>query len=223
MSQLLRLYERNKYFRALLQKLGFMGEGQTEIYSERFIEYPWAFRNLDQKITRILDVGSTGSYFPLALACLGHEVYVIDIRVYEYRSLHPNLKDIIGDIRHTEFPDNFFDAVTAISTIEHIGLGRYGDPLDKEGDKKAIKEIKRILKPKGKLLLSVPYGKSAITKLNRVYDANQLQSILKGFKIEREDYFFKKNKFWHSVSKEYLANIESPTITKGIACIKAVK
>jgi SAM-dependent methyltransferase len=223
MSQLLRLYERNKYFRGLLQKLGFEGEGQTEISSERFIEYPWAFKNLEQKNTKILDVGSTGSYFPLALACLGHKVYVIDIRPYEYRSHHPNLKDIIGDIRHTEFPDNFFDAVTAISTIEHIGLGRYGDPLDKEGDKKATQEIRRILKPKGKLLLTVPYGKPAVTKLNRVYDANKLQSILKDFKIEHEDYFFKKSKCWYSVTKEYLANVESSTITKGIACIKAVK
>jgi len=199
-----------------------MGEGQTDISSERFIEYPWVFKNLGSKTSKVLDVGSTGSYFPLALACLGYKVYVIDVRPYEYRSLHPNLKDVIGDIRHTQFSNNFFDVVTAISTIEHIGLGRYGDPIDKEGDKRAVREIKRILKPKGKLLLTVPYGKPAITQLNRVYDANRLRYLLEDFKIEREDYFF-KTKCWYSVSKEYLVNVESSTITKGLACIKAVK
>lgn len=71
MSQLLRLYERNKYFRALVQKMGVRGAGYTDISSERFIEYSWSFINLEEKTGRILDVGSTGSYFPLALACLG--------------------------------------------------------------------------------------------------------------------------------------------------------
>jgi SAM-dependent methyltransferase len=223
MSQLLRLYERSKYLRAIAQKLGLRGAGYADISSERFIAYPWAFINLDEKTGRILDVGSTGSYFPLALVCLGYEVYTFDVRPYEYSFLLPNLKNITGDIRHTEFPNDFFKTVTAISTIEHIGLGRYGDPIDSRGDKEAINEIKRILMRGGELLLTVPYGRPAVTQLHRVYDAVQLQSILKDFKIKSENYFLKKTSYWIRVSKEDLTHVDSKKDTKGIACIKASK
>lgn len=223
MFQLLRLYERNKYFRALAQKLGLRGAGYTNISSERFIEYSWAFINLNEKTGRILDVGSTGSSFPLALACLGYEVYTLDIRQYEYSFPLPNLKSTTGDIKQTDFPNDFFKTVTAISTIEHIGLGRYKDPIDHEGDKKAINEIKRILMKDGMLLLTVPYGKPAVSQLHRVYSAVQLESILKDLKIESENYFLKKTVYWIHVSKEDLANVDSKKDVKGIACIKAKK
>ncbi len=223
MFHLLHLYERNKYFRALAQKLGLRGSGYTDISSERFIEYSWAFINLGEKPARILDVGSTGSTFPLALACLGYEVYTFDVRPYEYSFPLPNLKNITGDIRNTKLPNDFFKTVTAISTIEHVGLGRYGDPIDREGDKKAIKEIERILMRNGKLLLTVPYGRPTVTQLHRVYNASQLQSMLKNFKIESEDYFLKKTGYWICVSKKDLTDVDSKKNVKGIACIKAIK
>ena len=45
--------------------------------------------------------------------------------------------------------------------IEHIGLGRYGDKFDYDGDLKAIKELKRVLAVGGNLLFVVPIGKEA--------------------------------------------------------------
>ena len=47
------------------------------------------------------------------------------------------------------FNDKFFDVVTAVSTIEHIGLGCYGDSIAPDGDKEATTEIKRVLKRGG--------------------------------------------------------------------------
>ena len=62
-------------------------------------------------------------------------------------------------IRKTDYPDNYFDAISCISTLEHIGVaGRYGSDDDPEGDAKTMHEIKRILKPGGILLTSLPYG-----------------------------------------------------------------
>ena len=46
--------------------------------------------------------------------------------------------------------------------IEHIGLGRYGDEMDPDGDLKAIDELKRVLSRKGDLLFVVPVGKPKI-------------------------------------------------------------
>jgi SAM-dependent methyltransferase len=116
------------------------------VINERIVDYSFVHQNigLDGK-GRILDVGCHGSKLVIELASLGYETYSID--GIEYPLQHPNFTFVQGDICKTPFPDDFFDAVTAVSTIEHIGLGRYEDPTYSNGDKKAVKEIKRILKP----------------------------------------------------------------------------
>lgn len=71
------------------------------------------------------------------------------------------------------FPADHFDAVVSLSAIEHIGLGHYGDPLDPDGDSKAVANIWRWLKPGGWFYFDVPYDPTGYrvqgTKC-RVYD-----------------------------------------------------
>lgn len=50
-----------------------------------------------------------------------------------------------------------FDAIVSLSAIEHIGLGHYGDPLDPDGDTKALANCWRWLKPGGWIYFDVPY------------------------------------------------------------------
>lgn len=61
-------------------------------------------------------------------------------------------------------------------TVEHIGLGRYGDPLDPDGDLKAIAELKRVLAVGGNLLFVVPVGGTAKIMFNahRIYTYGQI-------------------------------------------------
>jgi ubiquinone/menaquinone biosynthesis C-methylase UbiE len=55
-------------------------------------------------------------------------------------------------------------------TIEHIGLGRYGDSLDLDGDIKAINELQRITKQGGNILIVTPVGKQRIEfNAHRIY------------------------------------------------------
>jgi hypothetical protein len=46
--------------------------------------------------------------------------------------------------------------------LEHVGLGRYGDPLDPDGSIKASHELIRVLAPRGQLLLGVPIGRERV-------------------------------------------------------------
>ena len=63
-----------------------------------------------------------------------------------------------ADVLTYEFPVASFDAVVAISTIEHIGLSAYGgDPRDPEGDTHTMERIARWLRPRGFVYLDVPY------------------------------------------------------------------
>jgi Caenorhabditis protein of unknown function, DUF268. len=69
--------------------------------------------------------------------------------------------------------------------IEHIGLGRYGDPLDPDGDLKAISELQRVLAPEGDLLFVVPIGKPMIVfNAHRIYSYEQIAEYFSGFELK---------------------------------------
>jgi len=214
------VYDRNKYIRAIMKKLGFSRPMDLLIESPRIVEYPWILRNIPSK-GRILDVGSTGSQLPLMLAGLGYEVWTIDVRKYEYDDIIDDLNCVIGDIRETNFQDSFFDMVLAVSTIEHIGLGRYGDLTDNEGDMNAMKEIRRIMTDEGILLMTLPYGRLSVSSLHRVYDQSSLFVLLENFNIESIEYFQKTDLFWIKSSKEQVSDVDSSISEKAIACVKA--
>ena len=56
------------------------------------------------------------------------------------------------------FEDRSVSSLSCLHVAEHIGLGRYGDPLDPAGTTKAAAELARVLAPGGQLLFSGPVG-----------------------------------------------------------------
>jgi SAM-dependent methyltransferase len=77
-----------------------------------------------------------------------------------------------------------FDAAFSISAFEHDGLGRYGDPLNPDGDLDAMKKMKSILKPNGLLFLAVPIGNDTLVwNAHRVYGKTRLGKLLEGWKL----------------------------------------
>jgi hypothetical protein len=70
-------------------------------------------------------------------------------------------------------------------TIEHIGLGRYGDEIDPQGDIKSINELKRVLKPGGDLLFVTPVGRSRIEfNAHRIYSYEQITEYFFPFTLK---------------------------------------
>jgi SAM-dependent methyltransferase len=75
-----------------------------------------------------------------------------------------------------------FDAAFSISSFEHDGLGRYGDPLDPDGDLKAMQQMKELVKPGGLLYLAVPVGRDKVAfNAHRIYGRMRLPLLLFGW------------------------------------------
>lgn len=76
------------------------------------------------------------------------------------------------------------DAAISISSFEHDGLGRYGDPLDPEGDLKAMKKLLTQLESGGLAFVSVPIGRDALVwNAHRIYGHRRLPKLLSGWRV----------------------------------------
>ena len=160
--------------------------------NERQLEWPWVLEEAACQEGRgeALDVGSAGTEIPDKLNELGYAVTALDCRVSEDAPPSP-IRMVEGDIRSTDFPDGVFDLITCISTLEHIGVkGRYGVvEADPEGDRKAISEMLRILKPGGRILLTVPIGIRDFLPINKCYTLNRIQGLDKRLHMDKAQYF----------------------------------
>lgn len=143
----------------------------------------WAARILSQTKPEIhIDISSSLHFCSIVSA-------FIPVKFYDYRPAEIHLSNLTSDhadITSLPFEDNSVRSLSCMHTIEHIGLGRYGDPLDYDGDLKAIAELKRVLIYGGNLLFVVPIGITAKIMFNahRIYTYDQILSYFDGFEFE---------------------------------------
>lgn len=211
---------RNRVLRLLY---GLVVWNYREVTSERIVEVPWIFANLGlPRGARVLDFGCSESPVALELASLGYRVVGVDLRPYPMT--HPNLTVVQGDFLTRGFASGEFDAVVAISAVEHCGLGGYGEAAGVGGDRPVVEEMHRILRPGGRLLLTVPYGRAGRTSWYRVYDRASLAALLAGFRVVRTDYYRGLDRHgWQPVDAGDLDGVDSVTrgFVQGVACAAA--
>lgn len=197
--------------------------------NERIIEIPFAIDALAgmPKTSKVLDLGCMESVLPLFLAGLGFQVTGFDFRQYPYQV--PNFKFLQGSILDLPFEKGFFDAVTCVSTIEHIGIGFYSDPKDNlSADIKGMLEIKRVLKPGGLLILTVPFGKALMNKQQRIYDQQGLDKLVAGFSVNTIKFFkntqaVKGNNYWEEISAGQAESLRYASGTECVCCLSALR
>jgi hypothetical protein len=110
-----------------------------------------------------LDVGSRLDGF-IAHLLIFMEVEVLDIR--PSTRMIPNLRVNVGDAT-TDISVNQkqYDSVSSLHSLEHFGLGRYGDSIDSNGHVKGLRNIAAKVKSNGILYISFPIGKP-VTEFN---------------------------------------------------------
>lgn len=121
-----------------------------------FYQGCWAFRKIVQsRVKEHVDVGSQLDFVKYLSRLI--KVTFIDIRPLELPL--ENLECRTGSILALPYMDNSVRSLSTLHVIEHIGLGRYGDPLDHQGSIKAARELSRVLAPGGSLYLSTLVGR----------------------------------------------------------------
>jgi len=98
---------------------------------------------------------------------------------------------VLGDLLNADlFAPASFDVIVAISVIEHVGIGRYGDPLDPDGDMKAMAHCHRWVKPNGLMYIDVPYRPQGPSDPFRKYNETDLRArVIHGWReIDRQHF-----------------------------------
>ncbi|MBX3354360.1 MAG: class I SAM-dependent methyltransferase [Phycisphaeraceae bacterium] len=91
----------------------------------------------------------------------------------------PGLTPQAGDLNALPFADGSLESLSCMHVIEHIGLGRYGDPIDPDGSVKACRELARVLRPGGWLFLSTPVGQPRVEfNAHRIFDPQVIESMV---------------------------------------------
>lgn len=111
----------------------------------------------------------------------------VPIKFFDYRPAIMDLSDLSSehaDLYKLPFEDNSIISLSCMHVVEHVGLGRYGDSIDINGDLKAIMELKRVVKPGGDLLFVIPIGENKIMyNAHRIYSYDQIMSYFDNFHL----------------------------------------
>jgi hypothetical protein len=161
-------------------------------FDPHYVYHPaWAARILSEtKPAKHIDIASLLA-FPTIVSAF------IPIEYYDFRPANLRLSGLTskpGNLHALPFANNSVPSLSCMHTIEHVGLGRYGDPVDYDGDLKAIAELIRVLAPGGTLLFVTPVGVPRIEfNAHRIYAYEQVcesfSSLhLKEFSLVPDDY-----------------------------------
>ena len=179
--------------------------GETNIEPGYFYQDNWAFKRIITiQPQSHVDIGSHHKF--VALLSNVVPLTMVDIRPWSVALESVKFKE--GSILNLPFEDASVPSVSSLCVVEHIGLGRYGDPLDPFGSEKAIEELKRIVQPGGDLYISAPIGDENRTYFNahRVFQEEYLLELFKPFSLVDNKYIFG------------LSFTESPKSGMGVGC-----
>ena len=145
----------------------------------------WAAKKIIKSgVCEHYDIGSSVDGFIAHLLATGMQVNVIDIRPFPAQV--ENLYTIVDDATQlTQFDAESIPSLSALCSLEHFGLGRYGDPIDPEACFKCFDNIQKKLKKGGKLYLSLPIGKERVEfNAHRVFCASTIVECFSNLKLK---------------------------------------
>jgi hypothetical protein len=155
--------------------------GESRYYGETDDWLREALRDYPVTGLRVVNMGATNPWYESFLLYHGAAgVTTVEYNriVCRHRKIRPiTPAELAAEARR-------YDAGTSISSFEHDGLGRYGDPLDPDADLAAMARMRTTLRPGGLLYLSVPIGRDKVVwNAHRIYGRHRFERLVEGWKL----------------------------------------
>ena len=138
---------------------GSAGSRRPPATDERVVEIPWVLSRLRRE-GRVLEVGYAFAE-PAYLGGLlqtGVELVGVDLATRDVEGM----ETVVADVRELPFQDESFDQILLVSTLEHVGADNTVYGLEAESDAEsrhaALRELGRVLRRDGSLVVTVPLG-----------------------------------------------------------------
>jgi hypothetical protein len=142
--------------------------GAAKFHLQAFEKYMDSIKN-----KKVAVIGSQSPWIEAILVNCGAK----EVTTVEYNVPICN-HDIIKTISYTDFCNSSekYDSIVSYSSIEHAGLGRYGDPLNPNGDIETMEQIYRSLNDGGLCFVGFPVGKDYLVwNAHRIYGEIRLK------------------------------------------------
>jgi SAM-dependent methyltransferase len=183
--------------------------------TERAVEFGWVRHHISSG--DVLDAGSA----------LNHEVTldrvlpvvssltIVTLAPEERSWPERGVRYLYDDLRRLQIPDASFDMAVSVSTLEHVGLdnSRFYDADAPQGDpdheaQLAMRELRRVVKPGGALLITVPFGRSWRDDWVRTLDGDQLDALVSAVEpVATDESFFRRYPDgWRRVRRDQAAD-----------------
>jgi hypothetical protein len=185
-----------KFFPILDEKYSESGAMKSHYFQQDLLV---ARKIFEKGPLRHIDIGSRIDGF------VAHVATFRQIEVFDIRPLENSIKNIVfcqADLM--KLPESLIeccDSLSSLHVIEHFGLGRYGDPIDKDGHIKAIHNLHKMLKKDGTFYFSTPIGSQRIEfNAHRVFNVSYLLKLFSSkFEVVCFDYVDDKGNLYENV------------------------
>lgn len=181
-----------------------------------FFQAAWLARRLCCTTPSLhVDVGS--SVMMLNVLSAGTKTVFVDYRPLKVQL--SNLSPLAGDIVRLPFHSGSITSLSCLHVLEHVGLGRYGDPINPLGSQLAAAELQRVLATGGRLFLSVPVGRERVCfNAHRVFEPSTVPKLFQGLELQSFSLVDDAGRFHEAISPEAMDHLDY-----GCGCFELVK